>query len=104
MLGFFFVSFKLQFSFCCGLSFVNVNCTCVCSIKLYWKKEKKKRGTLSNDDDHGSENVGEKENLSKYVHVLHETSHWEVQVVVVQWTSKKCTKKRNAPAEQLVFS
>ena len=50
---------------------MNVNCTCVCSIKLYWKK---KRGTLSNDDDHGSENVGEKENLSKYVHVLHETS------------------------------
>ena len=84
---------------------MNVNCTCVCSIKLYWKKgKKKKKGTLSNDDDDGSENVGEKENLSKYVHVLHETSHWEVHVVVVQWTSKKCTKKRNAPAEQLFFS
>ena len=55
---------------------MNVNCTCVCSIKLYWKKEKKKKkGTLSNDDDHGSENIGQKENLSKYVHVLHETSH-----------------------------
>ena len=38
-----------------------------------------------------------KENLSMYVYVLHE----RLINVVVQWTSKKCTKKRDAPAELL---
>ena len=37
-----------------------------------------------------------KENLSMYVYVLHEGL---INFVVVQWTSKKCTKKRDAPAE-----
>ena len=39
-----------------------------------------------------------KENLSMYVYVLHERL---INFVVVQWTSKKCTKKRDAPAEVL---
>ena len=39
---------------------MNVNSTCVCSIKLYWKK---KRDHLSNDDDHGSENIPKRMNL-----------------------------------------
>ena len=54
-----------------------VFCECqlyVCMFNKVVLEKKKKGGTLSNDDDHGSENVGEKENLSKYVHVLHETS------------------------------
>ena len=38
-----------------------------------------------------------KENSSSYVHVLHKASR-RFQVVVVQWTSKKCTKKSDAPA------
>ena len=29
---------------------------------------------------------------------------WRFHVVVVQWTSKKCTKKRDAHAEQLFCS
>ena len=36
-----------------------------------------------------------KENSSSYVHVLHKASR-RFHVVVVQWTSKKCTKKRDA--------
>ena len=39
-----------------------------------------------------------KENLSMYVYVLHERL---INFVVVQWTSNKCTKKRDAPAELL---
>ena len=42
-----------------------------------------------------------KENLSMYVYVLHEGL---INFVVVQWTSKKCTKKRDAPAELLFWS
>ena len=39
-------------------------------------------GTLSNDDDYGSENItkntDEVSSFQTYVHVLHKTSHWEV--------------------------
>ena len=42
-----------------------------------------------------------KENSSSYVHVLHKTQIRKFHVVVVQWTSKKCTKKRDARAELL---
>ena len=42
-----------------------------------------------------------KENSSSYVHVHNKTSNRRFHVVVVQWTSKKCTKKRDARAELL---
>jgi len=42
-----------------------------------------------------------KENSSSYVHVLHIR---RFGVVVGQWTSKQCTKKRDARAELLVCS
>ena len=99
-------------------------------------------GTLSKDDDDGSENVGKKMNLrsfklnrvyldplnmsnagnfswswilkdfiqvqkeeGKFVVVLSTSSvkrqNRRFQVVVVQWTSKKCTKKRDARSELL---
>ena len=70
-------------------------------------------GALSNDDDDGSENVAKKISLrsfklnkmkeisSSYVYVLHKT---RFHVVVMQWTSKKCTKKRDAGAELLFWS
>ena len=89
-------------------------------------------GTLSKDVDDGSENVGivkkmnlrsfkcrrqetfpgieflrilfrlkkRKENSSSHVHVLHQIKRFHV--VVVQWTSKECTKKRDA-SEVLLF-
>ena len=41
------------------------------------------------------------ENLLSYAHVLYKTSHLEVSRRVVQWTSRKCTKKRDARAELL---
>ena len=44
-----------------------------------------------------------KENSSSYVHVLHKIKRQNrrFHVVIVQWTSKKCTKKRDARAELL---
>ena len=45
-----------------------------------------------------------KENSSSYVHVLHKTQIRKFHVVVVQWTSKKFTKKRDARAELLFWS
>ena len=42
-----------------------------------------------------------KENSSSHVHVLHKTAIRRFHVVVVQWTSKKCTKKRDARVELL---
>ena len=45
-----------------------------------------------------------KENSSSYVHVLHKRQTRRFHVVVVQWTSKKCTKKRDAGAELLFWS
>ena len=45
-----------------------------------------------------------KENSSSHVHVLHKTAIRRFHVVVVQWTSKKCTKKRDARAELLFLS
>ena len=47
-----------------------------------------------------------KENSSSYVHVVHKTSNWirRFHVVVVQWTSKKWTKKSDACAELLFWS
>ena len=44
-----------------------------------------------------------KENSSSYVHVLYNQIR-RFHVVVVQWTSKKCTKKRDARAELLFWS
>ena len=70
-------------------------------------------GILSNVDDDGSENVAKKISLrsfklnkmkeisSSYVYVLHKT---RFHVVVMKWTSKKCTKKRDARAELLFWS
>ena len=43
-----------------------------------------------------------KENSSSYVHVLHKIRRFHV--IVAQWTSKKCTKKRDARAELLFWS
>ena len=48
-----------------------------------------------------------KENSSSYVHVLQVSKKREIRrfhVVVVQWTSKKCTKQRDARAELLFWS
>ena len=46
-----------------------------------------------------------KENSSSYVHVPHKTSNGRrFHVVVVQWTSKKYTKNRDARAELLFWS
>ena len=47
-----------------------------------------------------------KGNFSSYVHVLHKTSLRirRFQIVVVQWTSTKCTKKRDARAGPLFCS
>ena len=73
-------------------------------------------GALSKDDDDGSENVGKMEatfprveyssSKEKEKLVVRSTSSIKRQikrfhVVVVQWTSKKCTKKRDARAELL---
>ena len=43
-----------------------------------------------------------KENSSSYVHVLHKRQIRMFHVVVVQWKSKICTKKRNESAENVV--
>ena len=101
-------------------------------------------GTLSNDDDDGSENVAKKTNLRSFklnrvdLNPLNMSNagdfslNWilkdfiqvkkrrkirrrmstssikreirRFQVVVVLWTSKKCTKESNAPAELLFWS
>ena len=38
-------------NYSCRLSSVNVNCTCVCSIKLYWKGQKGKKEKYSEIKD-----------------------------------------------------
>ena len=45
-----------------------------------------------------------KENSSSYVHVFHKRQIRRFHVVVVQLTSKKWTKKRDARAELLFWS
>ena len=44
-----------------------------------------------------------KENSSIYVHVLRKRHIGRFRVVVVKWTSKKCTKKRHARVELLFW-
>ena len=45
-----------------------------------------------------------KDNSSSYVYVLHKRQISKFHVVVVQWTSKRCIKKRDARAELLFWS
>ena len=76
-------------------------------------------GTLRKDNDDGSENACKKMNLRSfklnhvYLGLLNMSNagdfswSWilkDFHVVVVQWTSKKCTKKRDARAELLFWS
>ena len=61
----------------------------------------KKIGTLSKDDGDGSENVGKKLKKKFIVVCSIKRQIRRFHVVVVQWTSKKCTEKRDARAELL---
>ena len=68
-------------------------------------------GTLSKDDDDGSENVAKKMNLRSFKHKKKflvvcsiKRQIRKCHVVVVQWTSKKCTEKRDTRAKLLFWS
>ena len=68
-------------------------------------------GTLSKYDDDGSENVAKKMNLrsfklkKKFLVVCSiKRQIRKCHVVVVHWTSKKCTEKRDTRAKLLFWS